>query len=334
MAKIYIHIGLNKTGTSSLQDFFSMNSANLLAQERLCYPTAGRDGTAHHPLSKWAKLAAAAEPGQDLSVADRLANELRDADKAVLSSEDFHTHNPRGIEFLAHLLSSHDVQIVLYVREHVAYLSSWYQQNVQATHLSCAFDSFCYFTRKPLHKIAEAWGQVFGRHKVTVRLYDRSALKDGDIVADFAEIVGLRQPLGSYARKPYESNPSVTGNLLFIKRLLNNFYTKPVAAGFVDEITALSKLRPEFRGAMQVDAATASYVAGMYKGDRQHLLDKWGVHIQPCDGALRGEPAPNYATLRDDWELVMDEARRRGMRFAGGADLLSLLPGLARLAHA
>lgn len=331
MAKIFLHIGLNKTGTSSLQDFFSMNAETLRSREGLVYPRAGRDKTAHHPLSKWAKAASAGGPAADPAPGEALRAELQGAAKAVISSEDFHTHGAKGIEYMGRLLAGHDVRVVLYVREHVAYLASWYQQNVQATHLSCAFDSFCYFTRKPLHKIAEGWAQAFGRDKVTVRLYDRSALDGGDVVQDFAGIVGLQEPLASYERKPYESNPSVSGNLLFIKRLLNNFHTKAEAASFVDEITALSKLKPEFRGAMRVDAATVGYVAGMYKGDRQQLKDKWGVTIDAREGEFPGRPAPDFATLRDDWQLVMAEAERRGMRLARGAGLLQLGAGLAAL---
>jgi len=331
MAKVFLHIGLNKTGTSSLQDFFSMNAAALLSREGLIYPRAGRDTTAHHPLSMWAKATAAGDLKAAPALGDTLLSEIRGASKVVISSEDFHTHGAKSVEYLARLLAGHDVRVVLYLREHVAYLASWYQQNVQATHLSCAFDSFCYFTRKPLHKIAESWAQAFGRDKVTVRLYDRAALDGGDIVQDFAGIVGLQGDLASYGRKPYESNPSITGNLLFIKRLLNNFHSKAEAAGFVDEITALSKLKREFRGSMQVDAPTVSYVSGMYKGDRQQLKDKWGVVIEPCEGVFAGQAAPDFATLRDDWALVIAEAERRGMRLSGAARLLQLGEGLAAL---
>lgn len=320
MATIYLHIGLNKTGTSSLQDFFSMNVEALSRQEGICYPRAGRDTTAHHPLSKLLKSGG----GRAAPAVAELLSEIGEHDKAVVSSEDFHTHSPRGIEHLAELLAGHRVKVVLYVREHVAYLSSWYQQNVQATHLSCAFDSFCYLTRKPLFKIADGWAQSFGRDNVIVRLYDRSALVNGDIVQDFAEVVGISSHLTNFVRKPYESNPSVSGNLLFIKRLVNNFFPKAGAAAFVDEITSLSKLKKEFRGAMFVDKDVVSYVSGMYEGDRRQLLEKYGVAIEPREGDHVGSLAPDYDTLHDDWNLVMDEARRRDFAIARCASAFQL----------
>jgi hypothetical protein len=331
MAEIHLHIGLNKTGTSSLQDFFSMN-ADTLRAEGWCYPRAGRDTTAHHPLSKRLKPGPLANDAATREMVAALRTELAGCERAVLSSEDFHTHVPRGIERIRDALEGHEVRVVLYVREHVAYLASWYQQNVQATHLSCAFDSFCYFTRKPLFKVADAWGEVFGRDRVTVRLYDRAALHGGDIVQDFAQVIGLGGDLARFVRKPYESNPSVTGNLLFIKRVVNNFFPKAEAAGFVDEVTALSKLKKEFRGAMFVDRATVNYVTGMYEGDRAQLAARHGVVIEPREHEYVGSRAPDMDLLADDWALVMGEARRRGFAIARATDLFTLHGSPALLA--
>lgn len=323
MAIVHLHIGLNKTGTSSLQDFFRMNAQALRDEVGLCYPNAGRDGgPAHHALSHWLKSPKGVAAGPDAPMAAALLAELRGAERAVLSSEDFHTHGQRSIEHIAALLQGHDVRVVLYLREHVAYLASWYQQNVQATHLSCAFDTFCYFTRKPLAKVADQWAKVFGRDQVQVALYERAALAGGDIVQDFAQRIGLGGDVARFARKPYESNPSVAGNLLFIKRLVNNFLDKPAAAALVDEVTALSRLKPAFRGRMAVDEATVRYVAGMYKADREDLRQRYGLALTPPEGAFEGSPTPDFAALQADWALVMDTARERGFRLADCDGLL------------
>lgn len=323
MARIYLHIGLNKTGTSSLQDFLHMNAA-ALREEGVHYPSAGRDGAAHHALSKWLKSPRGMELGAQAPVVSQLLDEIGGADKVVLSSEDFHTHGPRSVEHLARLFAGHEVRVVLYLREHVRYLCSWYQQNVQATHLSCAFDTFCYFTRKPLAKLVDQWVRPFGRDRVTVRLYDRGLLKGGDIVQDFAEIVGLGGELARFRRKPYESNPTVSGNLLFAKRLLNNFLSKPQAAGLVDEVTSLSRLKPEFRGPMWVDAGTVAYVSGMYQADREQLRDACGLHVNPPEGELAGQRTPELATLQADWDLIMGMAAAQGHSIARFGRLLRL----------
>jgi hypothetical protein len=325
MAIVHLHIGLNKTGTSSLQDFFRMNAQALWDEAGLRYPRAGReDATAHHELSRWLKSPKGLDAGPDAPMVAALLTELAEARMAVVSSEDFHTHGQRSIDHLAALLRGHDVRVHLYLREHVAYLASWYQQNVQATHLSCAFDTFCFFTRKPLARVADQWVKAFGAGKVRVALYERSALIGGDIVQDFAQHIGLGGDLARFKRKPYESNPSVAGNLLFAKRLVNNLLSKPAAAGLVDEITALSKLKPEFRGRMAVDEATVRYVAGMYKADRDDLRQRYGLVVRPPDGALAGHATPDFATLQADWALVMDTARQRGLKLAECAGLVTV----------
>jgi hypothetical protein len=323
MARIYLHIGLNKTGTSSLQDFFSMNAAALRC-EGVHYPAVGRDGAAHHALSKWLKSPKGLELGAQAPMVSLLLEEIRDADKVVLSSEDFHTHGPRSIEQMARLFADHEVRVVLYLREHVRYLASWYQQNVQATHLSCAFDTFCYFTRKPLARIADQWARQFGSDMVTVRLYDRGTLSGGDIVQDFAEIAGLGGDLSRFERKAYESNPSVSGNLLFAKRLLNNFLTKAQAASMVDEVTSLSRLKPEFHGPMWMDADTVAYVRGMYKADREQLRNSYGLRIQPPEGELAGQRTPELDSLQADWDLIMGMAAAQGHSIARFGRLLRL----------
>lgn len=335
MADIHLHIGLNKTGTSSLQDFFRMNAQVLWEEAELCYPVAGRgDAPAHHALSKWLKSPKGMELGAQAPMVAALLAELREAKSAVISSEDFHTHGARSIELLAKLLAGHRVSVYLYVREHVAYLSSWYQQNVQATHLSCAFDSFCYFTRKPLAKIADQWAKAFGADRVQVALYDRPQLAGGDIVRDFASQIGLGGDLDRFKRKPYDSNPSVAGNLLFIKRLVNNFHSKPMAASFVDEVTALSRLRPQFQGRMAVDEDTVRYVAGMYKADRQDLQQRYGLRISAAEGPQIGQATPDFATLGADWAWVMETARDRGFAIGRCAELLQLtnVAGLSEVA--
>ncbi len=329
MADVFLHIGLNKTGTSSIQDFMRMNAAALLA-EGVCYPATLRQPVAHHELSFWIKKLAPEVDPAGTPEGQALRTEMAAARTVVISSEDFHTLSPKAVRQLARLLDGHRVQVVLYVREHVAYLASWYQQNVQASHLSCAFDTFCHLTSKPLHTIAERWAEVFGRRNVQVGLYDRASLDGGDIVRDFARRTGIGGDLGRFARKPYESNPSVAGNLLFAKRLINNLLDKQAAATMTDEITALSALKPEFRGAMAVDPVVAGYVSRMYAQDRLKFEKLYGLEIAPAAAERAGRLTPDFATLADDWALLSRAADQRGMvigrylRMVALADLTSL----------
>ncbi|MDZ7814347.1 MAG: hypothetical protein U5L74_15200 [Ideonella sp.] len=321
MAQVFLHVGLNKTGTSSLQDFMAMNAALLLQREGVLYPQAGRVGAAHHGLTQ--RLKGRAPAGQP-DVLQDLAAQIRQADKVVITSESLHGIGPKPMALLADTLKGHDVRVVFYLREHVAYLASWYQQNVQATTSSMGFETFCHYNHKPLHKVVQAWAQQFGASQITLRLYDRGVLAGGDIVQDFAQVLGLHTPLSACQRKGWESNPSVSGNLLFIKRLLNNFYSRDQAAQVVDGLTGLSKLKPSFRGRMHVPAHVVANLMKGYAQDRQVLTNQWGVHIAPLSGALDGHLTPDLSCLKDDWNLVMDAAAAKGMTLARAAQALRL----------
>jgi hypothetical protein len=323
MAEIILHIGLNKTGTSSIQDFMFLNRAALKA-EGVCYPETGLEGAAHHGLSFWLGTPEADRNLEQSVMALAMRKEIADAQLVVISSEDLHTHGARGARILARLFAGHRVRVVFYVREHLGYLASWYQQNVQASHLSCGFDTFCHLTRKPLHLIADAWAESFGLDCTIARLYDRDTLVGGDALQDFAEVIGLTGDLKRFVRKPYENNPSVTGNLLFIKRVLNNFIDKPTASSFVNETTDLAKLKPEFRGAMHVDAELVSYVVGMYQGDRKQLRDRYGIRVPDRSGALKGSLCPDLQMLRADWDFLLSECSKQNYEFAKPMRMLSL----------
>lgn len=321
MAQVFLHVGLNKTGTSSLQDFMAMNAELLLAREGVLYPKAGRVGAAHHGVTE--RLKGHAPAGQP-DVLQALAEEIRHADKVVITSESLHGIGPKPLAALAETLKGHEVRVVFYLREHVAYLASWYQQNVQASQSSMGFETFCHYNHKPLHKVVQPWAQQFGVGQVTARLYDRAVLAGGDIVQDFAQVLGLTIPLSECRRKGWESNPSVSGNLLFIKRLLNNFYRREQATQVVDELTELSKLKPSFRGRMHVPAHVVANLMKGYAQDRQVLANQWGVHITPLSGALEGHLTPDLSCLKEDWNLVMDAAAAKGMKLARAAQALRL----------
>ncbi|GAA0741966.1 sulfotransferase domain-containing protein [Ideonella azotifigens] len=322
MSDIILHIGLNKTGTSSIQDFMNMNAAKLL-RHGMCYPTTGRDGTAHHALSRWIKVNKDDPAALESEMVKSLRKEIEGTRITVLSSEDFHTLTDRGVEMMKEILKDHRVKVVVYLREHLNYLASWYQQNVQGTHLSCAFDTFCYFNKKPLHAIVERWAAVFGKQHVSVRVYDRAQLLGGDIVQDFLEQVNPRLDVAKLKRKPYESNPSVSGNLLFAKRLINNFCDKSQAASYVHEVSALSKLKPTFAGHMLVAGDVVDAVVQSYKQDRRILAHKYGAKIPELSGVRAGHATPDLDAFAEDWALIMHTAEVRGFGFATAARVLS-----------
>ncbi len=66
--RLYLHIGINKTGTSAIQQFLGARP-RLLAEHGLLYPRTGRHEHAHYALSRALGFGAASRAGSDWQVA-------------------------------------------------------------------------------------------------------------------------------------------------------------------------------------------------------------------------------------------------------------------------
>lgn len=287
----------------------------------IVYPEHGRMGTAHHNVAKWLKkMPRDADPRQD-ELGQAICAELENTPRAIFSSEEFHTLSGRGVKLLARLLQGHDVKVYLYVRDHLRYMASWYQQSIQSTHLSLSFDKFCDFANAPFMAVADRWASSFGQDNVVLRLYDRAALRDKDVVNDLLyEALGI-DDLTHFERKPRDSNPSLSGNLLFFKRIVNNFLPKAEAGGqLANECTALANLDPTFSGSLLVDEPVAKFVSNRYAGDRVKLEKKYGIVFPPTKPS--GVPVPDLSRLADDWKLVTEHARLKDFKIAQYFDLI------------
>ena len=176
--KIVLHIGMNKTGTSSLQFACSRNQ-KVLAEAGILYPEFGQEYSAHHGIAfgihrhttkkkrqndRWAQL------GDDWI--NKLEHEASDYDVVLLSSEAFHhLGDPSEV---ARAFSGHDVKIVVYLREHFSYIRSWYQQNVQDGVETCLFRDFPGIRKAAQCTVLDAWVESFGINNVIPKIFLRA----------------------------------------------------------------------------------------------------------------------------------------------------------------
>ena len=115
--KIFIHIGLNKTGTSSIQQFM-MNNQEELAAQGLAYPEYGRVHGGHHALAN----ALQQRPADVQKMVDAILEESAGAGAILISSEALHAC--KNVNLLADATREADVRIVVYLRDFVDYVSS------------------------------------------------------------------------------------------------------------------------------------------------------------------------------------------------------------------
>ena len=248
---LYLHIGRHKTGTSSLQQFLSQNS-KLLAKHGVLYPLTGRQvfdhgpHIAHHDLSRTLKHG---DEAALKSLKSDLSAELADYTAFVLSSEDF--QNLDDFKKLRYVFEDYHIHVVCYLREYLSYLLSSFAQRIHNT--SDVFNIAAYIKREdiPLRQFMQSWTQF--ADQVDFRLYERSQLKDQDIVADFLDVFDLSKL--AKTSTVYESNPSLSGNLLGLKMFMN-------LTGQSDLIpyqvwAEATKLDPSFKGKLHIDDESA-----------------------------------------------------------------------------
>lgn len=187
MARVILHIGRHKTGTSAIQHFLAANPQWL--RERGFYlPQTGLGRIAHHPLAeetprhipafiwRWQKPALYNDLHRELAKEQKLT--------AVITSELFQGRNPRAIRGY---LRKHDLRVIVYIRNHLDYLASAYCQKVHATSYSAPIEQYY----RTIYKVDYArflgrWLKQFP-DRLAVRKFEPGLLFQGDIIADFVK---------------------------------------------------------------------------------------------------------------------------------------------------
>ena len=309
LMRFVLHIGLNKTGTSTLQVYLDKHREELLDQG-IWYPALGRFPYAQHDLAQGIKEKDFSRYGIDPAALNETAVP-KGVETVLICSENFHT--VRDVSDVAALFPPEKTQVIVYLREHVAYLASWYQQVAQTRgDLTCSFFDFARLQGYPLMELVDRWRAIYGE-KLHVRTYERDKLVDRDIVADFFSVAfGSKPPK---ARQFEDKNPSISGNLLFLKLLLNHILTWDESQKIIEELSALAGLDRRFTGSIQVAENDAKRLIHRYRQDRQQLKEQFGITFKVPREGQSGNPVPDLAALRDDVALFLKVAKNRGFAF-------------------
>lgn len=234
---LLLHIGMGKTGTTALQEFFWDNRAALALLD-VCYPEIGAQSAAHHLISPcrlqdlvdigWVFLA----PQEWIAQVQALPQS-----RILMSSElMFSADAEKVADFLAAVRAAFDVKIVVYLRRpDNAIMAAFNQQAKAGTQirgidavLKARLPSFAYLD------VLQRWeaGSAGGEGAMIVRPYERSQLKDGDIRADFLSHVlgidsldGFKQPI-----EAQNVNPRFSTMALEFKVLINNLIPDTTAS--------------------------------------------------------------------------------------------------------
>ena len=279
---LYLHIGSEKTGTTSIQFALTTYSEALRQSHGVYYPvrTPLFLDTAHFPL-----IGGFLEPDEldfvppprRLSIADvRQSLQLLAAEKChsmILSAEHFSSRLPFSKlailkDILKEALPDYSVKIIYYVRS---------QPSLHCSRISTFVKAFGTDWPKPkdiksddryynyLH-VASEWAREFGRENIQVLNFHQ-----GDAVSMFAAATGIELPLGSRSQQFFE-NSSLSYEECRLLECFNSLF-EPLDWKGYEGVEERIRLREQFLNHVRSLPILQTPLASMLtEGDFDHFM--------------------------------------------------------------
>ena len=310
--KLIIHIGANKTGSSAIQRFLAINRVPFL-EEGIVIPDnefrVADDIQGYHVFGFQQLLDNPSEGRVRLEDAlDAIDLAYPEANAILLSAENLTAH-PAAPPLFENLLEKYDIQVVIYVRRQDEFiLSSWQQwdSKISADFWAWIVSVIGRLGNWRVH--LERWESIIPRDKITVRVYERSKLEGGDIIADFYSVLDLPKPLSAFEYPKGTINPSfsdaimdlIKGNEMIFKNVHDgDFYN------FVRSMTGNKYVKPARQSS--ISFLQRQSIVDKYKGPNNWVRKSYFPHV---DGELFSPPEES-----DYSYMSSDEAERQKLEF-------------------
>ena len=236
MKTLYFHIGTPKTGTTSIQFYCAQNN-KALKKKGYVYPKlpfqftgSGRSRNGRFLAGYKGKIDGKRAIDQLREGQELLLELFKKYDKVVLSEETFWTRLNEGREDkltqLSDFCKEHEIRlkIIVYLRRQDQYLESWWRQKIKNGVRQEEWRTFLDAGEKgPVldyyPKLKYIRG-VVGKKNLIVRRFERSAFKNGDLIEDFLNVIGIKK-MPQSAQAPDVKNQSLSCDYTELKRVLN-----------------------------------------------------------------------------------------------------------------
>jgi hypothetical protein len=304
MKRAILHIGTEKTGTTSIQKFLYENRIKLGANGMLFPESAGFISNQklvvfgkHSPESDLAppsldvndaaELATWKEKFAQEHCSEVLAFQARHQDSTLIySAEHLQSRltTVAEIKRIAHLLRPlfDTVEVLVYLRRQDIYAHSAYSTSVRAGHQN----SFSFETinaNGPYYNyrlLLENWSEVFGEKALQVRLFEKPRLIGNDVVSDFQSVTNI-DTLGLDLVRPKSVNEALSYTALCLlcefnklaesdSRLLG--YSKSDVRSFL--LVTVQDIQDSF-GRILPGKSSALAFYDRFKADNQWVADRW-----------------------------------------------------------
>ena len=285
MRRLILHIGTEKTGTSSIQRFLQRNTRTLVGLG-FRSPACLADAAGNH---SWLPLLAYnadrvddltrrwLDPGRERAAQieeriARLARELEQGGDAVwiISSEHLQSRltTPEELMRLRDLLERQfeAIELILYIRQPIATAVSLWSTAVQCGH---PFSTLPGPEQPYWHNLCDhattirRWRAAFPGTPLQVRLFQRGDLKGGDLIADFSAAAGL--PDDRRLMRPSIRNPTLSHRGILMCAHLNRRLPRPDdgrPSRLVSLIAKATAALPAYRASREEERAYEAAFSG------------------------------------------------------------------------
>jgi hypothetical protein len=243
MKTLYLHIGTPKTASTAIQKF-CRNNRILLAQKNFYYPKSlykypkiGFHRNAHFIFGKIHDEEGHRLKEQEDALFEKGLSQISQSfakyDNVILSDEGLWYASGYIKKKTWNRLKNHakkygyTIRLIVYLRRQDQYLMSrWNQRIKQNTTRASWEDELAHIMEKQRFMLQygeriDALAALFGKENIIVRRFDRDSFPNGNIIADFLQILGL-ELTDEYKIAEKDNNTALKGNAVEIKRILNN----------------------------------------------------------------------------------------------------------------
>jgi hypothetical protein len=206
-ARLILHIGANKTGSSAIQAFLRLNSKQL---NTLGYLIPDKElGTSDRITGEHVFAFQDMINRSDRPMLESKFQNLLNSDSKVVIASAENLSNRANFQFFKNILTAVNCKVILYIRRQDELLtSSWQQWNSKREK---DFNAWLILALQRLghwRHCIEGWEKVVGAGNVIIRIFQTADLVNGDVVDDFVSVIGLTDRMQSFVRDGRLVNPS------------------------------------------------------------------------------------------------------------------------------
>ena len=315
--QLILHVGFHKSGTSALQESFSVQRAEL-ASSGILYPNIGRK--AHHRIAwaltqkpwGWKSRGGETTPFKYFTKMARLIKNSK-SEKVLLSSEFFSELTKEQIQKLAGAVKGREVKIVFTLRPLVKVLSSSYQQYLKYG-IKADYSQWLHsvldepgvskitpsFWKRHMHgEVVKRWVDTFGPSAITLVIADET--RPEFLFSEVNQILGL--PSDFLKPQPTGSNRSLSIEEISLLLQLNNIFPRErdwseyrifVRNGYIRRLTDFVPMSAK---AGKLPTPTwAIEAANKISLDSKRIIEQLGINVKgnlqrlDSESVLEGEP--------------------------------------------